>query len=147
MSNPSSPSANPTLSGPCVLDASAVIAFLRDEPGADVVRQALDAQPLISAVNLAEVLTKLVDKGASHALAQQAVATLNLTVKELDAPAAHQVAWLRRSTRAQGLSLGDRACLALAAATQATVLTADRPWLALAADLALDIRSIRPAPH
>lgn len=133
--------------GPCVLDASAVIAFLRDEPGADVVRLALDAQPLISAVNLAEVLSKLVDKGASQVLAQQAVATLNLTIKELDADAAHQVAWLRGASRRLGLSLGDRACLALAASARATVLTADRPWLALADVLGLDIRSIRPESH
>lgn len=139
--------ASTLLTGPCVLDASAVIAFLRGEPGAAVVRLALDAQPLISAVNLAEVLSKLVDKGAPQALAQQAVATLNLSVRAFDADAAHQVAWLRDASRRLGLSLGDRACLALAASVRAPVFTADRPWLALADALGLDIRSIRPASH
>lgn len=135
------------MSKPHVLDASAVIAFLRGEPGADVVLQALDAQPTISAVNLAEVLSKLIDKGATAHVATQAVAALGLTVVDLDASTAHQVAWLRATTRHLGLSLGDRACLALGESLGAVVLTADRPWLALAPELGLDIRSIRPEAH
>lgn len=130
-----------------VLDASAIIAFLRDEPGAAVVRQALDEHAVVSAVNLSEVLGKLLDKGVAQDAARLAVAALNLDVMDLDAPAAHATAWLRPLTRQYGLSLGDRACLALAQAISAVVLTADRPWLALGETLKLDIRSIRPDGH
>jgi len=132
---------------PFVLDASAIIALLRDEPGAGVVLAALDAHAMVSAVNLTEVLTKIVDKGGTQEQARDVVAALNLDVVELGARAAHETAWLRSSTRQLGLSLGDRACLALARSVNATVLTADRPWLKLADTLALDIRSIRPEPH
>lgn len=130
-----------------VLDASAVIAFLRNEPGADVVQQVLQKHAIISSVNLVEVLTKLLDKGASLELARSTLDKLELEVVALDAHAAHQTAWLRTNTRHLGLSLGDRACLALAVTLNATVLTADRPWLTLADALGLDIRSIRPETH
>lgn len=130
-----------------VLDASAVIALLRDEPGAAVVWQAVNAGASISAVNLTEVLSKMLDKGASKELIESSVSVLNLDVLPLDAQAAAQTAWLRTRTRQLGLSLGDRACLALAQSVGAVVLTADRPWLPLAAELDVDIRSIRPDSH
>ena len=62
----------------CVLEASAILAFLRDEPGAAVVRQALDNHAAVSAVNLSEVLSKMLDKGAAPAVAQHALATLEM---------------------------------------------------------------------
>ena len=130
-----------------VLDASAVIAFVRDEPGAAVVRQALDQRCVISSVNLTEVLTKLQDKGATPEQAEHAMGVLGLETADFCAQAARASAWLRGATRAQGLSLGDRACLALAKAHNAPVLTADRPWLLLNAALGLDIRCIRPEIH
>lgn len=130
-----------------VVDASAVIAFVRDEPGAAVVRPALDQRCVISAVNLTEVLTKMQDKGATPAQAEHAMRVLGLEVADFDARAAHACAQLRGVTRAQGLSLGDRACLALAKQLNAPVLTADRPWLALSAELGLDVRCIRPEIH
>lgn len=132
---------------PHVLDASAVIALLRDEPGANLVWQAVKAGATISAVNLAEVLSKMLDKGAAKELIERSVAILDLEVVDLNAQSAAQTAWLRTDTRDLGLSLGDRACLALAVSRQAVVLTADRPWLALAESLALDIRGIRPEAH
>lgn len=131
----------------CVLDASAVIALLRDEPGADRVWPAVQTGAVISAVNLAEVISKMLDKGTSKELVASSMAVLDLEVIGLDAEAALQTAWLRPMTRTAGLSLGDRACLALARARQVPVLTADRPWLALAEVLALDIRCIRPDAH
>lgn len=130
-----------------VLDASAVIAFVRDEPGASVVRAALDQRCVISAVNLAEVLTKMQDKGATPEQSEYAARVLDLELADFDTAAAQTCARLRAATRAQGLSLGDRACLALARHLNAPVLTADRPWLALNAVLGLDIRSIRPETH
>ncbi|MCY7306696.1 MAG: hypothetical protein LH632_11210 [Rhodoferax sp.] len=87
------------------------------------------------------------DKGVAQDAAQLAVAALNLDVIDLDAPAAHAIAWLRALTRQFGLSLGDRACLALAQAIGAVVFTADRPWVALGETLKLDIRSIPPDGH
>jgi PIN domain nuclease of toxin-antitoxin system len=132
---------------PCVLDASAVIAFVRDEPGAMLVRQALDQGAVISSVNLAEVLTKMQDKGATAEQAEHAMRVLGVEVVDFDAPAAQACARLRNATRSAGLSLGDRACLALAVTLQTPVFTADRPWLTLATPLNLDIRSIRPEMH
>lgn len=132
---------------PQVLDASVIIAFLRDEPGAAVVREAIDSHALVSALNLSEVLAKMPDKGVSQETAALAVAALNLDVRPLDAFAAHQTAWLRPLTRHLGLSIGDRACLALAQSVGALVLTADRPWLALDKSLKLEIRNIRPDAH
>lgn len=130
-----------------VLDASAVIALLRDEPGADLVWQAVKSGAAISAVNLAEVFSKMLDKGTPKELIETSVGMLGLEVVELNAQSAAQTAWLRSSTKQLGLSLGDRACLALAIARQAVVLTADRPWLALAEPLGLNICSIRPDAH
>ena len=130
-----------------VLDASAIIAFLRDEPGASVVRQAIDGHAVVSAVNLSEVLSKMLDKGVSQDNAKLAVSALNLDVIDLDAAAGHDTAWLRTLTRHLGLSLGDRACLALAKSIGAVVLTADRPWLSLCETLKQDIRCIRPDGH
>ena len=130
-----------------VLDASAVIAFVRDEPGASVVRLALDQRCVISAVNLAEVLTKMQDKGATPEQADHAARVLGLEVADFGTQAAQACARLRTATRSQGLSLSDRACLALAKHLDAPVLTADRPWLALKATLGLDIRCIRPETH
>lgn len=131
----------------CVLDASAVIALLRDEPGAEQVWAMVQPGATISAVNLAEVLSKMLDKGTPKELAERSVAILDLEVVGLDAPSAAQIAWLRPMTRTIGLSLGDRACLALAVARNALVLTADRPWLTLRDTLGLDIRCIRPDAH
>lgn len=130
-----------------VLDASAVIAFVRDEPGAALVRQALDQRCFISAVNLTEVLAKMQDKGATPEQAEHAMRVLGLEVADFDTQAAQACARPQVATRVQGLSLGDRACLALARQLGVPVLTADRPWLVLSAELGLDIRCIRPDIH
>ena len=111
-----------------VLDASAVLALLGDEPGADRVAAAVDDGATIGAVNLAEVLTKLSDFGMPTAAAEDALEGLGLEVVAFDGGAARAVAALRASTRARGLSLGDRAALALADALGAPVLTTDRAW-------------------
>lgn len=113
-----------------VLDASALLAVLQGEFGADRVITRL-AEAAISAVNLAEVLSKLVDHGVPAAAACEAVAGLDLKVVAFDGALAQGVAALRASTRAAGLSLGDRACLALAARLGVPAVTADRAWRAL----------------
>ncbi|MDP2794645.1 MAG: type II toxin-antitoxin system VapC family toxin [Sulfurisoma sp.] len=132
----------------CVLDASAILACLNDEPGGEAV-EALTRQAtcLTSAVNHAEVLTRLCDWGLSMEDAIEAAASLDLCVVVFDEPLSRQVAALRQPTRAKGLSLGDRACLALAQHRACPVHTADRPWLDLAGALGLDIQCIRPDAH
>ena len=129
-----------------VLDSSALIALLDREDGWEVVEA---AQPgaLVSVVNLAEVVTKLAERGvpAEHA-AKVAIAS-NPVVMPLTPDQVVDVARLRPMTRRWGLSLGDRCCLALARARGATVLTCDAAWLLAAESLGLKIADIRSARH
>jgi len=118
-----------------VLDASAVLAVLNDEPGARSVQAVLD-EARISAVNLSEVVSRLQDRGVPDAAIDQILIDLDLTVAPFDADQAVRAGKLRKSTRGVGLSLGDRACLALAASTGGTALTTDKAW----ASLKLDVR-------
>jgi len=116
-----------------VLDASALLAYLRDEPGIDVVRKALEKRTAISAVNWAEVLSKLTDLGydpsvAGQQLRDQGVIGAALLICPFDEDQAREVAGLRNRTRPLGLSIGDRACLALAAHLKVPALTADQTW-------------------
>ncbi|MFL6374059.1 MAG: type II toxin-antitoxin system VapC family toxin [Pyrinomonadaceae bacterium] len=113
-----------------VLDSSAVIAYLNQEPGSDKVHP-LIAEAEISAVNLAEVLTKAVEAGHSIKSAFATFSLLRIDVVDYDSHQARKAAELRPITRGLGLSLGDRSCLALAMLSNATVVTADRAWAAL----------------
>ena len=131
-----------------VLDSSAVLAYLNGEPGSDMVAtHILSGQACILAVNQTEVLSKLSDWGMPMEDACAALATLALPVTPYTAELSIEAARLRQITRTQGLSLGDRACLALARQQQCAVLTGDRPWVDLADALGLDIRTFRPASH
>ncbi len=112
-----------------VLDASAVLALLGDEPGADRVAAVVGDGATIGAINLAEVLTKLADFGMPRGEAEDVLEGLGLEVVAFDAIAARAASALRSSTRARGRSLGDRAALALAASRDAPVLTTDRAWV------------------
>jgi ribonuclease VapC len=116
-----------------VLDASALLAYLREEPGADVVAEAIADGAVISTVNLAEVFSRSADRGADPAklsarLTQSGLLDGAITVEPFTATDAIDVAHLRPLTRDAGLSLGDRACLALARRLGAPVLTADTAW-------------------
>ena len=122
------------MSTPRVFDASALLAVLGNEPGAVVVERLLhdsDEQAMVSAVNMAEVMTKLIDRGFTEADATQTWEGFRLRVVALDEAQATTAAALRKGTRALSLSLGDRCCLALAGSMNAEVVTADRPWKAL----------------
>lgn len=123
-----------------VLDSSAVLARMRDEVGSGVVEEALRGG-VLSAVNLAEIVTKLVERGMSPALAVLAVDGLPCEVAAFDEDLAVQAGLLREATRAHGLSLGDRACLALARREGLPVLTADRAWAGL--EVGVEIRMLR----
>ena len=131
-----------------VLDASAVIAFLQGEPGHNMVRQVLrEGRCVVSAVNQCEIIAKCVDRGMDRDVIQMVLAELDYKVADVTAQDGENAGWLRAQTRAIGLSLGDRMCLALAQRLQAVVLTADRPWLTLVQQTGLDIRCIREAAH
>ena len=123
-----------------VADASAILAALKNEPFGN-----LDPQRLIgatiSAVNLCEVLSKLRDDGLNEAQADAAVSAMDLRVISFDAQAARSGARLRPLTRQAGLSLGDRACLALGDRLGCPVVTADRVWAGL--DVGVEIVLIR----
>lgn len=114
-----------------VLDASAVIALLNREFGAERVEEVLpDSQ--ISSVNIAEVLTKSIEAGHTIDTAINTLAILELNVVTFDELQSRKAAELRPLTRKFGLSLGDRSCLALAVLNDATAVTADRIWKKLA---------------
>lgn len=133
---------SPTLGSPFVLDASAVLALLFEEPGAEMVRAHVRSG-VIGAANLAEVLAKLSDHGLPAAEAARAVAILGLEVAPMTEAQAQRSAELRAATRAAGLSLGDRACLALATELGAPALTADRGWVAIAEAAGVSVQVIR----
>jgi PIN domain nuclease of toxin-antitoxin system len=124
-----------------VHDASAVLALLYDEPGADAV-EAVPGPRLISAVNLAEVVQRL-HRDFETAAVKDAVAALGLTVIAADGPLAMRAGLMARETVAAGLSLGDRFCLALAQQLGLPALTADRVWLAVGPALGVVVQSVR----
>lgn len=123
-----------------MIDTSVVLAFLFDEPGG---REAFDTidRGLMSSVNLSEVLTKCIENSANADFAEAQVMRLGVTVVPFNTEDAMTAAKLRPLTRNRGLSMGDRACLALALRYNLPVLTADRPWAEL--DVGVDIRLIR----
>lgn len=131
-----------------LLDASAVLGYLQNEPGWEIIAsEILTGHAHLSLVNQTEVLSKLCDWGMGWQDAQKTLNKLALQTEPFTAETALEAARLRPLTRAHGLSLGDRACVATARLRQCPVLTGDRPWLALAAELNLKITSFRPSAH
>ncbi|MDP6351136.1 MAG: type II toxin-antitoxin system VapC family toxin [Alphaproteobacteria bacterium] len=123
-----------------VLDASAILAFLHGEPGASVVEARL-ADGVASAVNVAEAGARLSDWGMGEAEIRAAITVLGIEIVPFDHTAAYASAALRPITRGAGLSIGDRACLALAGQLAAPAVTADRVWANL--DTGIEIELIR----
>ena len=120
-----------------VLDASAALAYVFAEPGAEAVDGAMDGA-FMSAVNWAEVLSRM----ARESMPLEWPESSRFTIVEFDAAQARTAAELFSATRTLGLSLADRACLGLALTKELPVLTADRVWLGL--DLGIEVRLIRP---
>ena len=128
------------MAGPtAVLDASAVLAWLQEEPGADVVDAVMD-EAAISAVNAAEVLHKLIKKGMASPEAQQVFDQLCLPVLDFTERMSRDAAKLSHHT---GLSLGDRACLATGIALGVPAFTSEQLWGKL--DSVGEVRLIRNA--
>ena len=124
-----------------MLDASAALAFLRREPGFEVVEAALRGGARMSAVNLAEVHTASVSQAVSPEGVMVRLRSLGLEIEPFYERDAALVGSLRPATRPLGLSLADLACLALGLRLGGAVLTADR---ALArADVGVEVRAIR----
>lgn len=123
-----------------ILDSSAVLAVLNGESGADSVIATL-GDALVCAVNHAEVITKLVEKGMTLDLARSTIEGIGVQVVDFDARLAERTGDLRGETQSFGLSLGDRACLALAEREGAYALTGDRRWADLA--IGIEVRLIR----
>ena len=110
-----------------VFDASAVLTIAFAEDGADVAGRDLEGA-LMSSVNASEVVAKFIDRGSSPDEARTAFLKFNLKVRPFDEHLAIAAGQMRAQTRTRGLSLGDRACLALASREGARVVTADRSW-------------------
>lgn len=122
-----------------VLDASAVLAILNSEPGAEKLPLQSLGDAVVSTVNLAEVQSKLVSTGIAPEDAWQAATSPVQEIAEFTAEHAKIAGSLTALTRALGLSLGDRACLALAIAMKAPVYTADRTWKTLRLGIAIHL--------
>lgn len=125
----------PTTEAPAsVLDASALLALLQDEPGAATVVEAIESGASISTVNLSEVLAKLTERGkqvySAVAMIRKVIdrAEGGLRIEPFTEEDAIEAANLRPRSTKQGLSSGDRACLALAARFEVSALTADSAW-------------------
>ena len=121
-----------------ILDASALLCLLNGEPGSERVVQALPSA-VIGAANLAEVVSKLRERGLNVEEVQDVLGGLPLDVRPLTAAQAYTIGHLRPATRTLGLSLGDRACLALAAELDMPALTADQAWAGLDIGVAVEL--------
>lgn len=127
-----------TQGGPVVLDASAVLAALQGEPGGLDVEAQLERAAL-SGVNLAEVLQRSLARGVVVEGIREDLEALGLTILPFTVEDADAVAKLWLATHKLGLSLGDRACLALAARLGVPAVTADRAWGALAIGVQIQV--------
>ncbi len=123
-----------------VFDSSVLIAILRQEPGSEVGEQSLN-EALISTVNLAEVATYLARNSVPPETIQEALASFPIEVVPFDREQGLITGYLYPACKSLGLSLGDRACLALAKSKSLPVLTADRAWLKL--EVNVSVKSIR----
>jgi PIN domain nuclease of toxin-antitoxin system len=131
-----------------VLDASALLAYLFDESGAAIVETWIVGGAHISQVNWIEVLSKLAEHGRDidaviAALERGGILGASLIVQPLDDAQMRLIARLRPLTRSAGLSLGDRACLALANTLGSPAVTSDRSWADMAALVQVEVQLLR----
>lgn len=125
-----------------VLDASALLALLLDEPGGEPVAQVLVGARMCT-VNLAEVTSHFVHNGMPPLQVDAMLRPLPLDFVAADADLARAAGHLRAATAEAGLSLGDRFCLALALREGLPALTADRQWAAIAGTIGAQVVLIR----
>ena len=125
-----------------ILDSSALLAMLRDEPGGELIADNL-ANARMSAVNLAEVFSHLVQRGIPAEAVDAVLRPLPVAIEAADRDLAHLAGRLRAMTSEAGLSLGDRFCLALALRDGLPAWTADRQWRSIAEKVGVDVVLIR----
>lgn len=123
-----------------VLDASALLVLLNEEQGHEIVKNHL-SNAIMSSVNYSEVLSILVANKMPLSIAQEVVAGLLVDIVPFDTIQATLAASLRLSTQSLGLSLGDRACLALGKELKCAIVTADKVWNKI--DLGIEIILVR----
>jgi ribonuclease VapC len=128
---------------PVILDSSVVLTYLLDEPGRLAAEAAIADRGRILSVNLAEVMGRLVRDGTDPGIAADTLLALPLIVIALDAGLAIEAGAMLAQTRPFGLSLGNRACLALAKREGLPALTADQSWLRAAPLVGIEVRLIR----
>jgi ribonuclease VapC len=127
-----------------VLDASALLAVSNGERGADLVMDLINTKEcVVSSVNMAEIATRLLDLGLPIKDLERGMAQFGVDVIDFNQAQALAYATLGPLTKSAGLSLGDRACLALAQLMQGCAVTADRAWIDVATDIQVDILMIR----
>lgn len=115
-----------------VFDSSAVLALYYNEPGRKKVLQLINRhEPLISAINLAEVFTKLAEDGLTEKEMVESFDGLDIQIVDFEKQQAVETAQLRQQTKHLGLSLADRTCIALAVREKAIAVTADKVWAKL----------------
>jgi ribonuclease VapC len=129
------------LPNPAVLDSSAILALIFEEPGRELVAELLNDAIALSTVSLAEAHTKLIQRGTASEQAWTGITSLGCELSAFSIEQARIAAELIASTRPYGLSLGDRACLALAIERKAKVYTTDRTWKNLS--LGIEVEVIR----
>jgi ribonuclease VapC len=123
-----------------VLDASALLAYLQDEPGGEMIEEIL-SEAIISSVNWTEVVQKSLAAGVVIDGMREDLAALGLEIVPFASEDGEMAGRLWLQTKQVGLSLGDRACLSLGLKLNLRVLTCDRIWTTIS--LALDIQVIR----
>jgi PIN domain nuclease of toxin-antitoxin system len=123
-----------------VLDASALLALLNDEAGAELVEKLL-AFSIISSINYSETVSRLARHGMPETEIKELLELLGLEVIPFQTDQAYLCGCLINSTSPFGLSLGDRACLSLAQMTHRIALTADQAWKSL--NIGIPIELIR----
>lgn len=126
-----------------MLDASAVLALILEEPGAGRVLEAIEGGAELTTANFAEVASWYMARGASAADLRTMRSGLPVALVDIDEDLATRAALMFQATRPAGLSLADRLCLAQAQRSGQPALTADRAWLAVAGAIGVAVEVIR----
>jgi PIN domain nuclease of toxin-antitoxin system len=124
-----------------VLDSSILLAIFNHEPGWEAAEELVTPGCLMSSINLSEVVAKLRERGVSESDVEVELGGIDVDVVPFSEAQAMDAGFLRPMTKANGLSLGDRACIALARQVRLPALTTDRRWRGL--ELGIEIRLVR----